>query len=202
VHTGGCAAFTVTLMIVATITAGCSSLPFFDPFQGKTAEKIDIGFSSLPMGPMHETYRFERLTTVLSGFEEEGNITGNVTPERQVLYIRGLQLDAAGNAESWMMVVLHGSNTSLITCDKYGDTISPWNTSPRMQEIPMNRIVTPNELFNRSHTIIFSRQNESSPDPMVLELSGSTYTLTITGQDRISVLTFDAITGALTKSHE
>ena len=204
VHTGGCAFFPVTLVILVMMTAGCTSLPFFDLFLGKSAETIDIGFSSSPMAPVQGTCRFERLTTLLSGtrFEGEENTTGNATPDRQVLYIRGLRLGSTGEADNWMMVVRHGGNASLITCDKYGESISRWNTSITMQGIPMDRILTPAELLTRSHTIIFTQQNESDLDPMVLELSGSSYTLTITGRNKTSILTFNAITGALTDSHE
>ena len=196
--------FFVMLMVAAIITAGCSSFPLIGTSTTKAPEKVDIGFSATPASTIHETYSFDRFLSILAttGFENESDTTVNTTPGRQVLYIRGLHMDGAGNAESWMGVVRHGSATSLFTYDKFGEKISGWNTSITSQDIPMDRILTPARLFNQSHAIIFSRQQETSPDPMTLELGANTYTLTITGRDNIRILKFDALTGALTESNE
>ncbi|MDD4136501.1 MAG: hypothetical protein PHT99_01220 [Methanoregula sp.] len=199
---GGCTFFVIVLILIAVITAGCSSLPFFGP--GATPEKINIGFSSTTRVPEHETYSFESVTKRLADvvFDEDNNIPANTTTDRQILYFRGMQMDNAGNADNWMFIVRHGDTVSIVAYDKYGETITGWNTSYQAQAIPMDRILSPVELFNRNQAIIFVPQQDTSPGPTELELQRTNYTLTISGKDKTRILIFDATTGVLTFSNE
>jgi len=156
------------------------------------------------MAPVHETYSFEDVTNRLSNvvFDKDNNTSANTSADMQILYIRGMQIDNTGNADSWMFAVQHGNQTSLVTYGKNGETITDGNTGFRAPPIPMDRIISPGELFNRSHAIIAGTQQDSLPKPMELELQGANYTLTISGNDRTRILVFDATTGALTYSNE
>lgn len=191
-------------IMMAVIVAGCSSIPFSGTPQNSTHDKIDVGFSSVTVSPEHETFSFGEATGRLSNivFDESNNITANASTDRQILYIRGMHIDETGLADSWMFVVRHGNQTSIVTYGNHGETITEENAGFRALPIPMNRIISPGELFNRSRAIIAGTQQDSLPKPMELELQGTNYTLTISGKDRTSIQVFDATTGALIYSNE
>jgi hypothetical protein len=59
-------------------------------------------------------------------------------------------------------------------------------------------MLAPPELFSKNRAMIFSPQQGSSPDLVDLELTGSTYALTISNSSGMRTIEFNAISGALT----
>lgn len=196
--------FLVILLAIFTLTAGCSSLPFPGPATAGSPDTINIGFSSTPASSVHVTYSFDRFLSVFSAmqFANGQNTSANATSERHVLYIRGVQMDESGNAESWMAVAREGNITSMISYDKFGERISGTGTNERLPAIPMDRILTPAQLFDQNRDLIFNKPRDASPGPMTLELTDSSYSLIIPGRDTTRILKFDALTGAMIESNE
>jgi len=201
VRKGRCAFF--ILVLAGCLTAGCSYFPFFSP-QNKEVPNINIGFTSTNFSPLHNTYSFDEVTGRLAFVAPDtGNSTQtNTTEENHILYIRGTDMDETGAAESWMFAVRHGNQTSLVTFDSRGKTISDGSAGFKGQEIFLDQIVTPGMLFDRNRAAILKTQPENSSGSTELELWGGNYTLTIAGQNKTRVLIFDAKTGALILSND
>lgn len=200
--------FVVVLIAIITLTAGCSSLPFPGSTTTNAPDKIDIGFSSTPASSVQIKYSFDRFLSVLSAAQLSGeentrtNSSVNETRTRHFLYIRGAQMDESGIAESWVAVVREGNITSMLFYDKFGERITGTSAKDNLPAIPMDRILTPAQLFDQNSNLIFNRPHDTDPGPMALELSDSIYTLTIPIRDTPRILKFDALTGALIESNE
>lgn len=196
--------FFVMFLTIFALTAGCSSLPVPGPSTADSHDKIDVGFSSTPASSTHVTYGFDRFLSKVSSPQSADvrNLSVNATPDRHFLYIRGVQMDESGNAESWMAVVREGNITSMIFYDKFGERISGTGTNDNLPVIPMDRILTPAQLFNQNRNIVFNKPRDVGPGPMTLELTDRSYTLTIPARNTTRILKFDALTGALIASNE
>jgi hypothetical protein len=115
---------------------------------------------------------------------------------KTVYYIHGTNVDDSGNASGWIFGVRHTGKTELLAYDRSGWKKIPWSAPYGLEEIDLDRIVSPGMLFNRNTGAILGNPSQTIPDRRDLELMQGIYTLTISGsKDRI--LTFNATTGEL-----
>ncbi|MDD1686268.1 hypothetical protein [Methanoregula sp.] len=188
-------ALVISVMILGSVAgAGCSTAPGAGSRNITTPTPIDVGFSS-DRAPAHDTFNFESTLERLSraGVGVVNSTSGNATQELRILAIQGSGLDERGSAEKWRFIVQEQSGTTLVTYDgKYGETVTRGIGTSRTGAIPMDAILTPGELVAKNTATIFRQQNATD---VQLELSSSTYTLTVTDGLGKRTLAFDATTG-------
>ncbi len=72
-----------------------------------------------------------------------------------------------------------------------------WNVTLPSEEIILDTIVTPDNLFSQNKAVISGNPSPAIPERWDLELQRGIYTLTITSGSSTRILTFNATTGAL-----
>jgi len=196
--------FTILLIIALYVTFGSNYLPFFGQSPKETQKKIDVGFSSNNFSYDAPLYSFEDVAARADAIAfDNGNMTNlNTTQDNHILYIRGRNLNEVADAESWAFAVRHGNLSSVVTYDRYGESIVDWPSGFPGQEIPLNQIIPPKELFYRNMALISNGGQANITISKDLTLTGSNYTLTLSGNGKVRTLQFDALSGALISSND
>jgi len=125
--------------------------------------------------------------------------TNESTAIKTIYYIHGTNLDVSGNASSWIFGVRHSGGTELLAYDRSGWKTIPWNVSLLSEEIAVDRIVSPGNLFSQNNAVILTNPSTAIPERRDLDLIRGVYTLTITSGSKDRILTFNAATGELIK---
>lgn len=145
-----------------------------------------------------------------------GNIPVNVTQTIHFQLARGINVDSTGNASSWVFIVRQPQNISqetfsridetdtisLVTFDFQGYTSNVWPGDYPNNEIAIDTIISPRDLFSKNREVIIPQGGVNSTESRELALVENTYYLTITGGEKTRNLVFDAKTGALTSSND
>jgi len=116
---------------------------------------------------------------------------------KTIYYFTGLDVDRSGNARSWIFGVRHTNGTEMLAYDQSGWIKILWDAPPGSEEIEVDNIVSPAQLFRQNAAIIFINPSNKSSDKRDLELKQGVYTLTITSGSTSRILTFNATTGEL-----
>lgn len=116
---------------------------------------------------------------------------------KTVYYFSGLDVDESGNARSWIFGVRHANGTEMLAYDQSGLTKIFWDAPTGLEEIEMENIVSPAELFGKNTAVIFVNPSNTIPERRDLELKQGIYILTITLGSTSRILTFNATTGGL-----
>jgi len=193
--------FAVMLVLAGCCITGCSTRQPA-PLTDETQNATNPGFRVLqPESVSAESpaLGFKDVTAQLAGVVlDRGNRSAvNATIGKQILYVRGNNLNDSGQARSWIVVVRQNNRTSVVTFDQQGITVAAWNGEFRQKEIPLDSIILPEELFLKNRAAITGDNRTGSRD---LVLSMDRYTVTTSGTMN-RILVFDAKTGALMSSH-
>lgn len=183
----------VTLLVSLCFTAACT-IPFVnEPKQENTTTYVNVGVERV--ANPDET-RFTSLAEAYANLKDSlpGSDMGNQGAIR-VFYIQGTGLDTTGRSAQWMMGVNLTSGTMLMISDPRGWTRIPWSSRLPAQEIPLDKIISPEELFAKNKDSILSDSSLSISETRDLDLREGVYSLTITSGGSVRYLTFDAITG-------
>lgn len=187
-------------LLLLVIAAGCSFIPFTGP--GETGQKgsTDIGFSPGNLTPETTAFPFD---DAMRDYSRQVADYGNTTAQPadapwQIHYIHGMAVDPSGNAGRWVFVAGRGDSALLFSYDKYGGTLRGWNETLLSNTVPLDTMLAPAAIFSQNRAIIFLHPQEPTPDLVELELTNSTYTLTISNRSGMRTLEFDALSGALT----
>ncbi|WP_321505512.1 hypothetical protein [uncultured Methanoregula sp.] len=195
--------FTIALVLAGCFIMGCSSTPpAMQP--NKTPAGTDFGFRPVTALPDdQQALSFKESTADLAGlYLDAGSRSApNTSPGNQILYIRGNNLNANGDARSWTFVVRHNNRTSLVTYDLQGRKISEWMGNFSRKEIQLDSIIPPDELFLKNRPAIIGDTKENLTESRDLVLSMDSYTLTVSGRDAKRILVFDAKTGIPLRSN-
>jgi hypothetical protein len=197
--------FLAILLIIALYVAiGSNYLPFFGQSAKETPKKINIGFTSYNISSSSLMYNFEDVAKRVKEieFDNSSGTSQNTTQDLHIQYISGRNMNETGEAASWMFAIRHGNISSVATFDRYGETVVDWPAGFPGQEISLDQIVPPKELFDRNRALLFSPPEDNITVSRDLTLTGNNYTITITGHGKIRVLEFDAKSGALTSSND
>lgn len=192
--------FTILMLLAVCFTMGCSSLHFPGPSPTETQKKVDVGITVNTLPAVVQKYGFDTVTGYLaetmSGDAESAG--GNFTPGYHLQYILGTGLDETGNASSWTFAVRHMNETSLVTYDNHGQTVTEWPPSFGSDDINLSEVVSPGDIINLNREAIFpgSQANSTQIEDAILE--GGNYTFRISDNGVLRILTFDAKTGVLT----
>jgi len=181
--------FPVLLVLACCLFAGCASSP--SGSQQAAAGTGTGGFHDVTTPASVRNYSFEE---VLSGVFDN-------FPSRDQTHIQmisGDGLDTTGNANSWLIFSHDQDRAIYVLYDNTGEKVSDWPSTLPGQEIPINQIMSPKALFEKNRDLVFSTPDAGSKESRRLMLSGTNYTLTITGKDTTKTLMFDAKTGVLT----
>jgi hypothetical protein len=201
----------VLLVIAGCSIAGCSSLPFSGtPAPTETHKIIDVGITGQENPNTVPRYRFEE--TAAGIFSDDSIAKWNdapvnesqaaISPVKQIKFIRGTDLDENGDAASWIFIVEHGDQLSMVTYNSQGMNVLSSPGTIKRAEIFTDKILSPRDLFARNHAEILQSSPSGTPAVRELSLVGGNYTLKITTPEKPRVLIFDAITGVLISSND
>jgi hypothetical protein len=195
--------FMILLIAAVCIIAGYGIFPGFGP-KTEIQKSINIGFTSENISNGPPLYNFEDVAARINeiGLENGNKTTVNATQDRQILYIRGKNLNEAADAGSWMFAIHYENQSSVVTFDRYGESVVNWPSEFPGQEIALDRIKTPKELFNQNSALIFFGEQDNVTVSRELTLTGNNYTLTAISNDKVRILRFNAQSGALTSTND
>jgi len=196
--------FIIVLVVVAGFIVSYGIFPFFNSKTPAIMKSIDIGFTSNNYSYEPTLYNFQRVVASIDAISfENNNKTGqNVTYDTRIMYILGENLNENADAASWMFAIRYGNLTSVVNFDRSGESIVDWPSEFPGQEIQMDQIILPQELFYRNKALIFNGEQDNITLSKELALTGNNYTLTLSGKDKKRILQFDAHSGALISSND
>jgi hypothetical protein len=182
--------FVIAILVVLVLCSACVFSPPGDqkPQQegGLSQVTVRVETSRISFEAAHQKLKDYR-TDSLSGSE-------NVT---RIYYILAKDVDASGNAVSWAFGVNYGMGDRLLIYDKSGWTTFPKsNTTLPSEEIAVDHIMSPGNLFTRNKAVILSSPTSAIPELRDLELQQGIYKLTLYSGSKGRILTFNATTGA------
>jgi hypothetical protein len=178
--------FVISVLVALVLCSACV-LP------GSENPSDKNGFSQVTAKEISNYISFEEAK---QKFEDYSIINGSA--ERlPIYYIFSRDLDNSGNAQTWLFGVRHSTGTDLLMYDSAGWKIIPWSATLPSEEIILNRVVSPNNLFIKNKEVIFGASSPSIQERRDLELKQGIYTLTITTENTSRILTFNATSGAL-----
>jgi hypothetical protein len=195
------ALFTVVLVLAGCLSAGCTA-PVAVQGQNGTVNGTDLGFRPVNISGERAAISFWEAGAALSDLiPGAGNRSALNSSDTRILYVRGTGLDRNGDAASWIFVVQNNNRTSIVTAEQKGTTLSEWKGAFPRQEIPVESVISPADLFRKNGPAIFQNEKDNQTISRDLVLSMNNYTLTIAGKGEKRVLVFDAGTGTLTRSN-
>lgn len=199
--------FLLLIAVIVVMIAG-NPLSLFNPQPQDTKGKVDVGFVLLDQPDPLQKVSFEdsSLNIYTLGFDPEApsaeKTAEQIAETTYIQIIRGYDMDAKGNATSWLFVVQQPEQVSLVTFDRFGESVSTWQGAYPEEATNISQIVKPRELFTKNYDTIFPTPDSVNIESRELALAEDTYYLTIKGQGTTRYLIFDAKTGALTPSND
>lgn len=193
--------FAVVLVLAGCFITGCSTRQPA-PLANETQNATNPGFRFLPtesvsVEPQAGSFKdvVQQLAEVILDGGDGPAV--NTSPKKEILYVRGNNLDDNGQARSWTFVVRHANRTSVVTFDQKGMNLAAWKGEFPQKEIRLDSIILPEDLFLKNRAAI-TGDNRTGLRDIVLAMDR--YTVTTSGTTN-RVLVFDAKTGALMSSH-
>ena len=182
--------FVISALVVLVLCSACV-LPSFGE-----QKKQEGGLTQVAVPVESSRISYEVALQNLKDYRTDlssGSITG-----KRIYYIQAKDVDASGNAVSWVFGVKNSTKNELFIYDGKSLTVIPWIiTSLPSEEIPFDHIVSPGNLFTKNKEIILSTPSSAIPEQRDLELQEGTYKLTINSGNTRRVLTFNATAGVL-----
>lgn len=196
--------FFILFVVAIVVMIGGNPLSFFNLSPQATHSKVNIGFVVLNQSDEFVRINFENIAPDAQyvGINREERPFENSTKTTHIQLIRGYNLDATGNASSWIFVVRQPQQVSLVTYDHSGETVNNWKGWYPEKEIVISQIITPRKLFEKNRDLIFNTPQAITTGSREIALANGSYYLTITGPQKTRYLIFDAKTGALTSSND
>lgn len=194
--------FSLMMVLAGCFIAGCSTKMPHSQLNGTTQKSTDIGFRPGVLSRNQQALSFEETMADLVNirFDSKNDSAVNASPENQILYARGIDLNDKGEAKIWTFAVRHNNKTSIVTFDQHGRNIVAWTGNFPQREIQLDSVITPEDLFLKNRAAIISDQEEDLTVTRDLVLSMDNYTLVISGNGVKRVLVFSVKTGALVRS--
>ena len=138
---------------------------------------------------------FEKAINQLERQVARGEIEGENTSVRQV---NGVDLNISAYARSWIIGRETGKGSSLLIYNpREGWREEPWMVPLPEEEINLDEIVSPTELYAQNERVIGDAMAAANVSKSDLELSGMNYTVIIRSSTNISTLSFYADTGEM-----
>ena len=153
--------------------------------------EVNVGLSQVPTQEISPSITFDE---AIQAFGEYSRTSGSAE-KFPVYYLFSRDVDAAGNASSWLFGVRQENGTALLMYDRTGWKINPWNATLPEEEIVLSQVIPPGTLFARNKEVLSGASSPSIPESRDLVLKEGTYTLTIRSGNTSRTLMFNATTG-------
>ena len=183
---------TISVILLLGILVLCSACT-----SGNEKTLPDGGLSQVATQELPATISFEE---AIQEFRNYNSISGSAE-NVPVYYLISKGVDGSGNASSWMFGVYQENRSVLLVYDRTGWSINPWNVTLPQEEIPMNTVLPPSELFKRNTEALSNLSAPQSPESRELILKEGVYTLTLRSGSTTRALMFNATTGGLITDH-
>jgi len=181
-------------LIAMSICSACVSQPEENqtPVQN-ISPPVNIGLRQIPESTGPTSVSLENARQMLGEIEYAGEIGNN--SRQDIYYVLGKNIDATGNAESWVFGTRSLEGNKLLVYERNRWTVIPWTATLPSEEIPFEKILLPDELIGQN-------RNEISGTTMAsgireIELKNGIYSLTLTEGNTDLILAFNATTGVL-----
>jgi hypothetical protein len=182
------AIFVISALVALVLCSACV-FPSFEE------QKIQDGGPVQVAVPVESSrISFDVALQNLKNYQEDSS-KGSESVKR-IYYILAKDVDGSGNAISWVFGVNYGTGNKLLIYEKNGWTIfSKSNTTLPSNEIDVDRIISPTNLFSNNKDTILSIASSANPEMRDLELQQGNYTLTLYTGNTTKILAFNAYTG-------
>ena len=138
---------------------------------------------------------FDAALTQLERQIARGEIEGENISVRQV---NGVDLNISAYARSWIIGRETAEGSSLLIYNpREGWREEPWMVPLPEEEIKLDEIVSPTELYAGNEQVIGDAMAAANVTKTDLELSGMNYTVIVRSSTNISILSFYADTGEM-----
>jgi hypothetical protein len=177
-------AVVLIMTIVSLMSAGCSSLP---GLQGQGGTPQGSGISDIT--PRNEFRQ-------VSLDEAIGALNGTGTPGSvHIYYIRGEGVDINGSARTWTIGTIRQANPFFFVFSAKGSEVVNLSYPLPAQEIPINAIMSPGDLFSQHRLLIQDVTNNGKISLDNLEIRKGAYTLEVRSGNTTKMYLFDPVTG-------
>jgi hypothetical protein len=142
-----------------------------------------------------EYFTLDDAVAAVNGIQSE--INGSSQNPR-VYYVMGQKVNAAGQAQHWILGIRQGSNTTLKTFDSTGVSTIPWQWDKLpSQAIDLPGILSPSEIMNLTNS-----GNQTQPGDAQIEISRGVYTVTMPSGSQPREYLINATTGLVIATHD
>lgn len=196
---------TFLLILGGCCIAGCSSPPISGTPVPSETPRVVAGLIGENNTGESQGYIFEDTVAdlAMTDLENRENYNAtNVSVEKHIKQIRGVNLNEKGDAGSWTFIVEQGDTVTIVAYTRHGTVFSSSPGTYNQTDIFIDRIISPRNLFMKNHDLIFHTSPTGTAVTRDLSLREGNYILTINGGNTPRTLVFDATTGALTSSND
>jgi hypothetical protein len=182
--------FVILLLSILVLCSGCV-LP------GNQNTTQNAGLVQVTVQTESSRISFDTARERLKEYQTD-SLNGTISAKK-IYYIFAKDIDDSGNAMSWVFGVNYGMGDRLLIYDRNGWTSFPKsNTTLPSEEIVVDKIVSPSDLFTKNKAVILSATSPSAiPEVRDLELQAGIYRLTLSSGGKGRIFTFNSTTGVL-----
>lgn len=177
-------AMVLLVTILALMSAGCSSVP---GLQGPGSTPQGSGITDIT--PRDE-FRQVSLDEAIGALNE----TGTPGPVH-IYYIRGEGVDINGSARSWTIGAIRQTKPLFFVFSAKGSEVVNLSYPLPAQEIPVNSIMSPADLFSQHRLLVQDITNGGKIFLDNLEIRKGVYTLEVKSGNTTKMYLFDSLTG-------
>lgn len=176
------------LMMIALISAGCSSVPE----KGEEIGPQSPGFTDITL---RDEFQQVSLTEAIDALNESGNMDAGSAAPAQIYYIRGESVDINGSARIWTIGAKRETQPFFFVFSAKGSEVVNGSYALSAHEIPIKSTITPADLFRQNQFIILNVTNGGKTSIDNLELQMGIYTLEVKSGNTTKMYQFDSVTG-------
>jgi len=187
----------VSLIVIGGLGALYLSSPSEQPPAAavNNTSAIHVGFVQMNANVPESYFTLDDAVAAVNGIQNE--INGS-SQNPQVYYVMGQKVNAAGQAQHWILGIRQGSNTTLKTYDRTGVATIPWQWDKLPdQAIDISGILSPAEIMNLTNS-----GNQTGAGDAQIEISRGVYTVTMPSGSQPREYLINATTGVVIATHD
>ena len=180
------------ILIISTLLfTGCST-------SRENGSEIPQGEGFTDITPREDLDRIS-LSDALSAFENPDGSGVQGSLPLNIYYIRGESIDSNASARGWAIGALKDGEPVLYIYTPQGQYIMKYNGKLPSQEIDIEKVLTPEDLFKQRPLLIQDLTEGGTQDITTLELREGSYIMTHLSERKARVFYFDAVSGVETR---
>ena len=149
------AILTACFIAAAVLIMGCSSTAPQSPENQSTSLTVNTSDESSATSFDDAVYSFRSV--------DFGPVTGNSTDlTSHILIVQGSRLTTNGDAANWLFFISRANKTYVINFNKNGNSVSSWGGKVPGEEIKIDQIIHPADLFRDNRDLIFTSSSATS----------------------------------------